>query len=175
MTSTTLTTAPVTKSVQHVPKKVRIRVPINNRVGVRDFFFARRSFRCPKQGAFRGPILWSDRSNLCVYNRYRFRLWVSFSNCWSRRRFFRVDRPKNAEAAAAAFARERERESNSTYYTAFYNSRAITKKDKTREEEAPRGWWCDRETLLWHPGFFGLFFFFEKKKTTNTVSKCTVF
>ena len=42
MTSTTLTTAPVTKSVQHVPKKVRMRVPINTRVGVRDFFFAKR-------------------------------------------------------------------------------------------------------------------------------------
>ena len=38
------------------PKEGTGRVPIN-RVGVRDFFFARRSFRCPKQGAFRGPIL----------------------------------------------------------------------------------------------------------------------
>ena len=59
----------------------------------------------------KGPILNSDRSNLCVYNRYRFRLMGIFQQLLnSRRRFFRVDRPKNAFSCCCFRARERERE-----------------------------------------------------------------
>ena len=74
MTSTTLTTAPIAKSVQ-VPKKVRI-VPIN-RVGVRDFFFARRSFRFPKQSVSGSDFEAIDR--ICVYIIDIVFVWVSLS------------------------------------------------------------------------------------------------
>ena len=123
MTSTTLTTAPSAKSVQKVPKKVRMRVPIAS-----SFFFLRGGARAGLFGfqsrAFqKGPILNSDRSNLCVYNRYRFRLMgisLSLLRDWGRetlqqllksRRRFGVDRPKNASCCCfRARARERERE-----------------------------------------------------------------
>ena len=110
MTSTTLTTAPIAKSVQ-VPKKVRI-VPI----ALVAFFFARvfreeESFRSVGALSHR-----SDRSN-CVYIidivfvGYLSLSFIGeekrFSNCWSRR--FGVDRPKNASCCCFR-ARERERE-----------------------------------------------------------------
>ena len=127
MTSTTLTTAPSAKSVQKVPKKVRMRVPIAS-----SFFFLRGGARALGLFGFqsrafqKGPILNSDRSNLCVYNRYRFRLMgislslsfvgeeKRFSNCWSRR--FGVDRPKNASCCCFR-AREREREQQYLLYS----------------------------------------------------------
>ena len=124
MTSTTLTTAPSAKSVQKVPKKVRMRVPIAS-----SFFFLRGGARALGLFGFqsrafqKGPILNSDRSNLCVYNRYRFRLMgisLSLLRDWGRetlqqllksRRRFGVDRPKNASCCCfRARARERERE-----------------------------------------------------------------
>ena len=114
MTSTTLTTAPIAKSVQKVPKKVR-RVPIN-RVGVRDFFFARRSFRFPKQSVSGSDSEAIDR--ICVYIIDIVFVWVSLSlspSLGKRNASATVGVVVSASTdqktrAAAAFARARERE-----------------------------------------------------------------
>ena len=93
-----------------------------------EFFFLRGGARALGLFGFqsrafqKGPILNSDRSNLCVYNRYRFRLMgisLSLLRDWGRetlqqllksRRRFGVDRPKNAFSCCCFRARERERE-----------------------------------------------------------------
>ena len=113
MTSTTLTTAPIAKSVQ-VPKKVRI-VPIAS-----SFFFARRStggsFRFPKQSVSGSDSEAIDR--ICVYIIDIVFVWVSLSlspSLGKRNASATVGVVVSASTdqktrAAAAFARARERE-----------------------------------------------------------------
>ena len=115
MTSTTLTTAPIAKSVQ-VPKKVRI-VPIAS-----SFFFARRStggsFRFPKQSVSGSDSEAIDR--ICVYIIDIVFVWVSLSLSPSLRgretlqqlleSSFRRRPTKKRELLLLSRARERERE-----------------------------------------------------------------
>ena len=133
MTSTTLTTAPVTKSVQHVPKKVRMRVPINTRVGVRDFFFAKRGlFGVQSRERFGVRFCEAiDRICVCIIDIVFVSGYLSATVGVVVVSFASTDQKTRAAAAfARARERERERESNSTYYTAFYNSRARQRRTK---------------------------------------------
>ena len=167
MTSTTLTTAPITKSVQ-VPKKVRI-VPIAS-----SFFFARRStggsFRFPKQSVSGSDSEAIDR--ICVYIIDIVFVWVSLSLSPSLRgretlqqlleSSFRRRPTKKRELLLLSRARERERESNSTY-TAFY-SRARQRRTRGRRKKRPL---VDDDVIEKHfdtLDFLASFFFREKEE-----------
>ena len=166
MTSTTLTTAPVTKSVQHVPKKVRMRVPINTRVGVRDFFFAKRGlFGVQSRERFKRVRFCEaiDRICVCIIDIVFVSGYLSATVGVVVVSFASTDQKTRA---AAAFARERERESNSTYYTAFYNSRARqrrTKRGRKRRPLVDDDDVIERNTTLTPWIFWPLFFFREKE------------